>query len=157
MKPPDFEYVAPRSVDEALSSLAEYGETARVLAGGQSLVPLLNMRLAGPDVLVDINNLDELSSLIAWDGGVAIGALVRQSALEHDPVARQRAPLLIEATALPAASVLIATGEGGGGGGNASVWAAASAVVPATSSPVSANGFASPSANPGSPRRTARS
>jgi CO/xanthine dehydrogenase FAD-binding subunit len=100
VKPPSFEYVAPRSLDEALASLAEHGDAGKVLAGGQSLVPLLNMRLAGPDVLIDINNVHELSGLDVWDGGVAIGALVRQSELEHAAIARQRTPLLVEAMAL---------------------------------------------------------
>ncbi len=100
MKPPSFEYVAPHSLDEAIASLAEYGDTAKVLAGGQSLVPLLNMRLAGPDVLIDVNNVRELGGLSTWNGGISIGALVRQSALEHADIARQRAPLLVEATAL---------------------------------------------------------
>jgi CO/xanthine dehydrogenase FAD-binding subunit len=100
MKPPSFEYVAPRSLDEALASLAEHGEAAKVLAGGQSLVPLLNMRLAGPEMLIDINNVHELTAFAAWDGGISIGALVRQSALEHADLARDRVPLLAEATAL---------------------------------------------------------
>jgi carbon-monoxide dehydrogenase medium subunit len=100
MKPPSFEYVAPHSLDEATASLAEHGDTAKVLAGGQSLVPLLNMRLAASDVVIDINAVHELGGLSAWDGGIAIGALVRQSALEHADLARQRAPLLAEAAAL---------------------------------------------------------
>jgi carbon-monoxide dehydrogenase medium subunit len=100
MKPPSFEYLAPSSLAEALASLAQHAGAAKVLAGGQSLVPLLNMRLAGPEVLVDINNIHELEHLGAWDGGVSIGALVRQSTLEHADVVRQRVPLLVEAAAL---------------------------------------------------------
>jgi len=100
VKPASFEYVAPRSLDEALASLAEHGNAAKVLAGGQSLVPLLNMRLAGPAVLVDINAVQGLDGISAWDGGVSIGALVRQSTLEHADVIRERMPLLAEAATL---------------------------------------------------------
>src|SRR5438128_3569040 len=100
MKPSSFEYVAPRSLDEAVHSLTSYAGTAKVLAGGQSLVPLMNMRLASPEVLIDINGLDELGSLRAWDGGLSVGALVRQSMLERADLVRQRLPLLAEASAL---------------------------------------------------------
>jgi CO/xanthine dehydrogenase FAD-binding subunit len=100
VKPPSFEYVAPRSLDEALSKLAEHGSAAKVLAGGQSLVPLLNLRLAGPELLVDINGLHELAMIQTWDGGLALGALVRQSTLESEPGVRERLPLLAEASAL---------------------------------------------------------
>jgi aerobic carbon-monoxide dehydrogenase medium subunit len=100
VKPPSFEYFAPRSLDEALERLAERGGAAKVLAGGQSLVPLLNMRLAGPEVLVDINEVQELAGLAAWDGGLAIGTLVRQATLEHADLVRQRLPLLAEASSL---------------------------------------------------------
>jgi len=100
VKPPSFDYVAPRSLDEALANLAEHGDAARVLAGGQSLVPLLNMRLASPRVLVDINDVHELNGVSAWDGGLAIGALVRQSTLELEPLVRERLPLLAECAAL---------------------------------------------------------
>jgi carbon-monoxide dehydrogenase medium subunit len=100
VKPPSFEYIAPRSVDEAVASLAEHGSAAKVLAGGQSLVPLMNMRLADPAVLVDINEVAGLSGLTTWDGGVAIGALVRQSAVEHAATVRELTPLLAEAVQL---------------------------------------------------------
>ena len=100
MKPSSFEYVAPRSLDEAVHSLASYAGAAKVLAGGQSLVPLMNLRLAAPEVLIDINGLDELGSLRAWDGGLSVGALVRQSTLERADLVRQRLPLLAEASAL---------------------------------------------------------
>ena len=97
MKPPSFEYYAPRTIDEAVARLAEHGDGAKVLAGGQSLVPLMNLRLAAPDVLVDVNRVDGLADLSAWDGGLSIGALVRQSALERSDLARERLPLLAEA------------------------------------------------------------
>src|SRR2546430_559820 len=85
MKPSSFEYVAPRTLDEAIHSLTSYAGAAKVLAGGQSLVPLMNLRLAAPEVLIDINGLDELGGLRAWDGGLSVGALVRQSTLERGP------------------------------------------------------------------------
>ena len=74
MKPPIFEYIAPESLDGALASLAQLGTAAKILAGGQSLVPLMNMRLAEPAVLIDINEVPGLDGLSAWDGGVSIGA-----------------------------------------------------------------------------------
>jgi CO/xanthine dehydrogenase FAD-binding subunit len=97
VKPPSFEYHAPRTVDEVVARLAEHGDGAKVLAGGQSLVPLMNLRLAAPEVLVDVNRVDGLAGLSAWDGGVSIGSLVRQSALERSELARERLPLLAEA------------------------------------------------------------
>ena len=71
MYPSRFRYEAPRSLDEAISLLRDGGDYAKVLAGGQSLVPLMNLRLASPEVLVDINGLDELGRLQAWDGGLS--------------------------------------------------------------------------------------
>jgi carbon-monoxide dehydrogenase medium subunit len=97
MKPPRFEYFSPHTLDEALALLDQHGGDGKVLAGGQSLMPLLNMRLVRPSVLVDINRIDGLNKLEAWDGGVAIGAGVRQRAMERDPMIRERLPLLTEA------------------------------------------------------------
>jgi carbon-monoxide dehydrogenase medium subunit len=100
VKPSSFDYVAPRSLDEAVESLRSSGGAAKVLAGGQSLVPLMNLRLAAPEMLVDINGLDELGHLQAWDGGVSVGAVVRQSTLEGADLVRRRVPLLAEASTL---------------------------------------------------------
>jgi carbon-monoxide dehydrogenase medium subunit len=97
MKPAPFRYFAPSTLDEALGLLAEHGDEARVLAGGQSLVPLMNMRLARPAVLIDINQLDTMAYVRSWDGGVALGALTRDAALERDAIAQERLPLLVEA------------------------------------------------------------
>jgi carbon-monoxide dehydrogenase medium subunit len=83
VKPPPFEYHAPRSIGEAVSMLSSL-EDAKVLAGGQSLVPLLNFRLARPAHLVDINRIAELDRVYERDGGFAVGAIVRQSDAEHD-------------------------------------------------------------------------
>jgi len=97
VKPPVFHYVAPSSLDEVVQQLGEYGDSAKLLAGGQSLVPLLNLRLAGPDVLIDVNGVGGLDHIEAWDGGLTIGALARQSALERSRLAGDRLPLLAEA------------------------------------------------------------
>jgi CO/xanthine dehydrogenase FAD-binding subunit len=97
MKPSRFEYVAPRTEDEALGLLAQHGERAKVLAGGQSLIPLMNFRLAQPEVVIDINRLPSLAYVQTADGGVAIGALTRQRALERDAAVRARLPILAEA------------------------------------------------------------
>ncbi len=93
MKPPPFEYHAPTTVPDALVLLAAL-EDAKVLAGGQSLIPLLNFRLARPAHLVDINRLPGLDRVRERDGGVAVGALVRQSDAEEHPLLRDRCPLL---------------------------------------------------------------
>src|ERR687885_933053 len=114
MKPPSFDYVALRSLEEALDILGQHGSAAKVLAGGQSLVPLLNLRLAGPELLVDINDVQGLDRLSAWDGGLAIGALVRQSDLERADVVRERLPLLAEAAALVGHPAIRHRGTAGG-------------------------------------------
>ncbi len=98
MKPPDFDYVAPSSLDEALAALGADPE-AKVLAGGQSLIPLLAFRLAHPTTLVDLAGIDELGRIQAKNGTVAIGAMVRQRRAENDALLAERCPLLIEALA----------------------------------------------------------
>jgi CO/xanthine dehydrogenase FAD-binding subunit len=97
VKPPPFEYSAPETVDEALASL---DEDAKVLAGGQSLMPLLNFRLARPARVVDINGVAGLDYLRADDGVLRIGALARQSALERSALVAERWPLLAQAVRL---------------------------------------------------------
>jgi aerobic carbon-monoxide dehydrogenase medium subunit len=98
VKPAAFEYFAPTSVSEALTLLEEYGDDVKVLAGGQSLVPLMNMRLARPAVIVDINQIASLDYVDGGLDGLRIGALTRQRTLEKSPLCRERAPLLHEAT-----------------------------------------------------------
>lgn len=94
MKPPSFRLTRPSSLDEALRILAEEGDEARVIAGGQSLIPLLNLRLASPAILVDINRIAELA-YIRLDGRcIRIGALTRQSAVLADPLIAAHLPLL---------------------------------------------------------------
>jgi CO/xanthine dehydrogenase FAD-binding subunit len=97
VKPPAFSFVVPRSVDEAVAALTQHGEDAKVLAGGQSLVPLMNLRLASPGVLVDINQIADLAYVRPWDGGVSIGALTRQHAAERAPEIRAHLPIVREA------------------------------------------------------------
>jgi CO/xanthine dehydrogenase FAD-binding subunit len=95
VKPPPFDYVAPQTVAEALEALAV--EDARVLAGGQSLVPLLNFRLARPARLVDINGIAELAALRRTDHALHIGATVRQAAIERSAIVARHWPLLAQA------------------------------------------------------------
>jgi carbon-monoxide dehydrogenase medium subunit len=97
VKPPAFEYTAARSVEEALAELAEHGDAAKLLAGGQSLVPLLNMRLVAPARLIDLNRVGALAYIAERDGGVAIGAMTRQRAAERSPLVAARVPLLADA------------------------------------------------------------
>ena len=94
MKPPAFKYIAARTVDEALSVLDAQGDRARILAGGQSLTPMLNFRLAHPEVLVDINRLRELEFIAERDGGLSIGCLSRHRAIETSASIRQKCPIL---------------------------------------------------------------
>lgn len=97
MKPARFEYYDPRSLEEALEILGVYQGDGKVLAGGQSLIPLLNMRLARPKVIVDINRIQELSYIRRTESGVAIGANARQRALQREGLIGERLPLLREA------------------------------------------------------------
>ncbi len=94
-----FEYAAPASVDEALTLLARHGADAKVLAGGQSLVPLLNYRLARPRFVLDVNDLP-LDDIRAVGGRLRLGALVRHATLAASPVVARECPLLTEAAAL---------------------------------------------------------
>ncbi len=99
MKLPPFEYEAPTTVAEAVDLLAEHGDEASVLAGGQSLIPLLALRLARPAVLIDINGVGELSGVSATDGWVSIGAMTREYVAEESKTVADTVPLL--AAALP--------------------------------------------------------
>lgn len=100
MKPAPFAYDAPRELEEALALLARHGEDAKVLAGGQSLVPLLNFRLARPARLIDVNRVAELGYLRRRDGALRIGALTRAAAVERARVVALHWPLLREAVRL---------------------------------------------------------
>ena len=95
MKPPPFRYYAPGTAAEAVALLREHGPEAKVLAGGQSLLPMMKLRLARPPVLVDINRARELEYLRERDGGLAFGALARLYQLQSEAV-RARCPILAE-------------------------------------------------------------
>lgn len=96
MKPPRFKYLAPDSLAAALAAKAELGSEARFLAGGQSLIPALNFRLASPAVLIDINGLAELE-YVREDGALRIGALTRTRTLERSELVAKHQPLIAEA------------------------------------------------------------
>ncbi len=113
MKPPPFEYHAVASVDEAVALLGEHGEDAKVLAGGQSLVPLLALRLARPAHLVDINGVEALTSLANGDG-LAVGSLVRQRVAERSEQVASANPLLVRALGLIGHSAIRNRGTIGG-------------------------------------------
>ena len=100
MKPPRFEYAAPEKLDEAVALLSQHGDRAKILAGGQSLVPLLNFRLARPEMLVDVNRVTELAYVRPVQSSVAIGALTRQHTLERAEVIRTKLPIVAEACRL---------------------------------------------------------
>src|SRR5258708_36213561 len=94
MKPAPVDYYAPTSVGEACSLLARYGSDAKLLAGGQRLVPLLSLRLAQPTVLIDLNSVPELAYIRAEDGGVANGAMTRQRGRQHSSLIHEQCPIL---------------------------------------------------------------
>ena len=109
MFPAAFDYQRARSVDEALALLSKYGADARILAGGQSLIPAMRYRLARPAVLVDINPIDALGYLREDNGALVVGALARDSALETSPVVR-RYGLIADASAVVADPVVRQSG-----------------------------------------------
>lgn len=106
MKPPAFRYHAPTTLAEALDALDGVGHEGKVLAGGQSLIPMLNMRLAAPAHLVDINGVAELSYVRTESGGVTVGALARHAEVEADGAAHAVVPLLRQGLRLVAHPVI---------------------------------------------------
>jgi CO/xanthine dehydrogenase FAD-binding subunit len=99
LKPAEFQYHRPRKLDEALAMLHELGEESKILAGGQSLMPMMNFRLAQPAHLIDINFIEGLDSIRSEDRAIKIGCLARQSRLLDDSLVRRRCPLLADALA----------------------------------------------------------
>lgn len=97
MKPAVFAYERPSSLDEALAVLGAHGSDARPLAGGQSLIPMLTLRIARPSLLVDLGRLSELDRVRLDDGVLEIGAMTRQRRIERDPLVRDHVPILAEA------------------------------------------------------------
>ncbi len=114
MKAPAFRYARPESLDEAIALLVEQGADARVLAGGQSLMPMLNLRLLQPSVLVDINRITGLSEITSQAATLQIGATARHAAVLHSAEVKQAAPLL--ALALPHVAHLAVRNRGTHGG-----------------------------------------
>jgi carbon-monoxide dehydrogenase medium subunit len=106
VKPSAFAYSAPGSLEEALEVLAAEGGDAKVLAGGQSLLPILNMRLAAPAVVVDINRLNDQEYVLNEPDAVVVGALARHADVEHDADAQDALPLLRQALRLVAHPVI---------------------------------------------------
>ena len=102
MIPENFEYVAPRSLGEVWAALGAHPGEAKILAGGQSLIPLMKMRLAGPGYLVDLGKVPGLDTLAERDGMLVIGAMVRERALEHSDLIKKRYTGLYEASSVVA-------------------------------------------------------
>lgn len=97
MKPASFDYHRPATIDDAVAMLERYQGEARVLAGGQSLVPMMNFRLAAPAAIVDLNRVPGLADIAEADGAVRIGAMARQRQIELAPLVAEKLPLLLEA------------------------------------------------------------
>src|SRR6266852_8246914 len=104
--PGSFDYLAAHSINEAVALLDQHGEDAKVLAGGQSLIPLLRFRLASPAILIDINRIDGLEYLREMNGTLHIGALTRESELDNSSLIRERYPILFETSAVVADPVV---------------------------------------------------
>jgi aerobic carbon-monoxide dehydrogenase medium subunit len=98
MIPAQFDYVRAGSVDEAVAALAEHGDDAKVLAGGQSLIPLLRLRLSYPEVIVDVGRVDEMRGVRDDGGDIVIGAMTTHYDVLHDPLVREHAGLIVDAT-----------------------------------------------------------
>src|SRR5437868_5830609 len=94
MIPAAFEYARAGSVQEASELLRGYGEDAKILAGGHSLIPLMRLRLAQPSALVDINGVDELKKIERQDGHIRVGALARHVEIQDSPLIKESLPLL---------------------------------------------------------------
>jgi aerobic carbon-monoxide dehydrogenase medium subunit len=114
MKPARFTYAAPTTLDGCVELLARHGDDAKLLAGGQSLVPLMNLRLAAPEVVVDLNRVEGLSYVRERDGHVAVGALTRHRELAEAPLVRSACPLLAFAASLVGYPAIRARGTLGG-------------------------------------------
>src|SRR6476659_4542543 len=99
MIPAAFEYVRPSSISEAVSALGEAGEDGKVLAGGQSLIPVLRLRLAYPSTIVDVGRIDEMRGVRDDGDAIVIGAMTTHDTVLHDALVQQHAPIIAQATA----------------------------------------------------------
>src|SRR4051812_37051230 len=97
MKPAAFDYFAPASLDEVVALLGKHGQNAKLLAGGQSFVPMANFRVLRPEVVIDLNRIGSLDYVIERDGGIAIGAMTRHRTVERSELVRERCPLIANA------------------------------------------------------------
>src|SRR6185503_6929604 len=95
MIPPSFDYVAPKTLSEAVAALGQH-ENAKILAGGQSLIPLMRFRLASPAVLIDLNRVEGLSYIDEKDGWLKIGSMTRESDVEHSELVSEKYSLLAD-------------------------------------------------------------
>ena len=100
MIPTSFGYSAPTTLDEAFALLQQHGDEAKILAGGHSLIPMMKLRIATPEHLIDINNIPGLSYIREEDGYLKIGALTREADVEHSDLIREKYPIFIDATKL---------------------------------------------------------
>lgn len=113
MIPPSFDYVAPKTLSEAIGALGDY-ENAKILAGGQSLIPLMRFRLASPAVLVDLNRVEGLSYVKEEDGCLKIGSMTRESTLDHSALVKEKYPLLADTASVISDPVVRNLGTVGG-------------------------------------------
>jgi carbon-monoxide dehydrogenase medium subunit len=118
MIPPSFDYIAPKTLSEAVAALGQ-NENSKILAGGQSLIPLMRFRLAGPTVLVDLNRVEGLSYIKEEEGCLKIGAMTRQSDVEHSELVSQRYSLLADTVKVLSDPVVRNLGTVGGNIANA--------------------------------------
>jgi len=100
MIPPSFQYHAPGSVDDAVALLSQYGDEAKLLAGGHSLLPMMKLRFAEPEHLVDINNIESLKGIREENGDIVIGAMTSENALINSALLQKKCPILPEAARL---------------------------------------------------------
>lgn len=100
MIPRSFEYLAPRTLDEAVSLLRKLGQEAKILSGGQSLIPMMKLRLATPPYIIDINRIPDLNYISEFDGFLRIGALARENDLEAAPIIISDYPILMDTTSV---------------------------------------------------------
>jgi carbon-monoxide dehydrogenase medium subunit len=98
MIPPSFEYLRPKTIPEAIAMLQQHGDAAKILSGGQSLIPMMKLRLARPSILIDINRISGLSHVKEEDGYLKIGGLTREAELEASPLVRSKYPILADTT-----------------------------------------------------------
>ncbi len=96
MIPPAFDYLQPKTIPEAIALLQQYGDDAKILSGGQSLIPMMKLRLARPAYLIDINRIPGLSYIKEEDGHLKIGGLTREADLENSPLIRTKFPIILD-------------------------------------------------------------